>query len=295
LSPVLWVALGAAYLYGLIALTLYLRQRQLLYRRDPSEVAPVAIDGHWPQTVATTAGDGVACRHLWWPPKDRRGTVVALFHGNTGHAGHRIDKFAPLVGAGHGLLLVGYRGYGGNPGRPDQPGLIADATAAVAWLEERAVGRPVVLYGESLGAAVAVQVAVTGLGDAVIVECPFDRLSSAAARRYPWLPVRNMMRDPWDSLAVAGRLRQPLLWLHGSEDRVTPLDLGERLFAAVDQAPKQQLVIAGAGHCDFLDRPQAIGRVLGFLAAQPRPPAVRPVRTQAAGSRPANARSAAQP
>jgi len=279
LSPILWAGLGAAYLYGLIGLVFYLRQRQLLYRRDTTDVAPVPIGGHWGQSVATTAADGLACRHLWWPPKDRQGAIVALLHGNSGHAGHRIDKFAPLVAAGQGLLLVGYRGYGGNPGKPDQAGLIDDSTAAVAWLEQRAAGRPVVLYGESLGAAVAVQLAVAGHGDALIVECPFDKLASAAARRYPWLPVRNMLRDPWDSLAIIGRLRQPLFWLHGSEDRVTPLDLGERLYAAVP-GPKQQLVVAGAGHCDFLDRPEVIRRILMFLATLPRA---------------AKARSAAQP
>lgn len=269
MSPWLWGALGAAYLYGLFGLAMYVRQRQLLYRSDPSEVAAVPVDGHWPQVIATTAADGVACRHLWWPPKDRRAAVVALLHGNAGNAGHRIDKFAPVVGAGQGLLLVGYRGYGGNPGKPTQEGLIADSAAAVSWLEQKAGERPVVLYGESLGAAVAIQLAVAGQGDAVVIECPFDRLASAAARRYPWLPVRNMLRDPWDSLAVIGRLRQPLLWLHGSEDRITPLDLGEKLYAAAP-GPKQRMVIEGAGHCDFLDRPEVMRRLLGFLATMPR-------------------------
>jgi fermentation-respiration switch protein FrsA (DUF1100 family) len=269
LSPWIWGVLGAGYLYGLFGLTMYLRQRQLLYRSDPSDVVPVPIDGRWPQVVATTAADGVACRHLWWPPKDRRGAVIAFFHGNAGHAGHRIDKVAPMVGAGQGVLLVGYRGYGGNPGKPDQSGLIADSAAAATWLEQKVGGRPIVLYGESLGAAVAVQLAVAGHGDAVVIECPFDRLASAAARRYPWFPMRNMLRDPWDSLAVIGRLRQPLLWLHGSDDQVTPLDLGEKLYAAVP-GPKQQMVIQGAGHCDFLDRPEVLRRVLGFLAAAPR-------------------------
>lgn len=269
MSLLLWVALGAAYTYGLIALAIYLRQRRLLYRRDPAAVAPAPIDGRWPQSIATTAADGLVCRHLWWPARDSRGAAVAILHGNAGHAGHRIEKFAPLAAAGQGLLLVGYRGYGGNPGRPTQAGLVADSAAAIAWLEEEAGSRPVVLYGESLGAAVAIQLAVAGQGSAVVMECPFDRLSSAASRQYPWLPVRHMLRDPWDSMALAGELRQPLLWLHGSDDPVTPLDLGERLFAAI-QAPKQQLVVAGAGHCDFLDRPEVVRRLLAFLAGLPR-------------------------
>jgi hypothetical protein len=274
LSLLLWGAVGAAYIYGLIGLWLYLRQRHLLYRRDPTAVAPAPIEGRWPQSIASTAADGLVCRHLWWPPRDPRAATVAVLHGNAGNAGHRIDKFAPLVAAGQGLLLVGYRGYGGNPGRPNQAGLIADATAAVSWLEQEAGSRPVVLYGESLGAAVALQLAVAGRGSAVVMECPFDRLASAASRRYPWVPVRHMMRDPWDSLALAERLRQPLLWLHGSEDQVTPLDLGERLYAAIE-APKQQLVVMGAGHCDFLDRPEVVGRILDFLAALPRRASVR--------------------
>lgn len=274
MSPWIWVAVGAAYLYGAFGLTVYLRQRKLLYRSDPSDVVPVPIDGHWPQMIGTTASDGVSCRHLWWPPKDRRAAVVALCHGNSGHAGHRIDKLAPLVGAGQGLLLVGYRGYGGNPGKPTQAGLIADAVAAVSWLEEKVGSRPVVLYGESLGAAVAVQLAVAGHGDALVLECPFDRLATAAARRYPWFPVRNMLRDPWDSLAVIGGLRKPLLWLHGTEDAITPLAYAERLYAAVT-GPKQQMVVQGAGHCDFLDRPEVMRRLLNFLADVPRRLTVR--------------------
>lgn len=270
MSPYLWAALGAAYLYGLIGLVTYLRQRKLLYRSDPTDVVPAPIDGHWPQTIATSAEDGVGCRHLWWPPKDRRGAVVALLHGNSGNASHRIDKFAPLVGAGQGLLLVGYRGYGGNPGKPDQAGLIADADAAVAWLEQKAGDRPIVLYGESLGAAVAIQLAVNGRGDAVVVECPFDKLASAASRRYPLLPVRNMLRDPWDSLAIVGRMTQPLLWLHGSEDHLTPVETAERLFAAAGSERKERVIVAGAGHCDFMDRPEVIRRLLGFMAEVPR-------------------------
>jgi pimeloyl-ACP methyl ester carboxylesterase len=78
-----------------------------------------------------------------------------------------------------------------------------------------------------------------------------------------------MLRDPWDSLAVVGRLRQPLLWLHGSEDQITPVDLGEKLYAAVP-GPKQQMVIKGAGHCDFLDQPEVLRRLLAFLAQVPR-------------------------
>jgi hypothetical protein len=274
LSVLLWVAVGTGYLYGLIGLWLYLRQRHLLYRRDATAVAPAPIEGRWPLSIATTAADGLVCRHLWWPARETQSAAVAVLHGNAGNAGHRIEKFAPLVAAGQGLLLVGYRGYGGNPGRPDQAGLIADAAAAVAWLSGEAGSRPVVLYGESLGAAVAVQLAVAGQGSAVVMECPFDRLASAASRRYPWVPVRHMLRDPWDSLAVVGRLRQPVLWLHGSEDQVTPLDLGERLYAAI-QAPKQQLVVAGGAHCDFLDRPEVVRHILDFLAALPRRVSVR--------------------
>lgn len=263
-----WLLLAAALpLCGWLGAAgyLYCVQRRIMYPRAAEAPSPLLALGPAPRVVETTATDGLVCRHWYWPAPPG-GATVAVFHGNAGHLGDRVDKFRPLRQAGHGLLLCGYRGYGGNPGRPTEAGLLCDARAALDWLAGQG-GRPLVLHGESLGTAVAVALAAEGRGDALVLEAPFDRAASVAAAIYWWLPVRRLIRDRWDSLARIGRVRQPLLWLHGSDDAITPLALGRRLFEAAP-GPKRAVVVEGGGHVEFLEeRPAVMAEVLAFVAA----------------------------
>ncbi len=264
---------GAAICYGLISLTLYLRQRRILYRPDSTPAAPRPLDGRLPQVLEARAADGVVCRHWYWPPPSGAEPglpLVLLFHGNAGHLGDRVEKYAPLVARGCGLLLAGYRGYGGNPGSPSETGLLADGRAAADLAAELAAElterRPLALYGESLGAALVVALAAEGRGQRLVLEAPFDSVLALARRRYSWLPVGLLLKDPWDSLARIAAVRQPLLWLHGTDDEVTPLEHGRRLFAAAP-GPKESMEVVAAGHCDFLDRGEVLRRLFAFLVA----------------------------
>lgn len=262
----IWLLLAAALpLCGWLGAAAYLFavQRRIMYPRAAEAPSPLLVPGRAPRVVETRAADGLACRHWYWPGAPGRARV-AVFHGNAGHLGDRVAKFWPLVLAGHGLLLCGYRGYGGNPGRPSEPGLLADARAALDWLAGQG-GGPLVLHGESLGTAVAVALAAEGRGEALVLEAPFDRAASVAAAIYWWLPVRRLIRDRWDSLARIGRVRQPLLWLHGSGDPITPLALGRRLYEAAP-GPKRAVIVEGGGHVEFLEeRPAVMAELLAFL------------------------------
>lgn len=262
----LWVLLLPLGGYLCAAGYLFAVQRRLMYPGDPLPPVPRAVEGRLPEVVETQAADGVTCRHWYWPPRRVGGATLLLFHGNAGHLGDRAEKYRPLVAAGYGLLLAGYRGYGGNPGKPSQAGLLADARAVAAWAIAREQG-PLLLYGESLGAAVALPLAAEGLGHGLVLEAPFDVITSVAAARYWWLPVRLLVRDRWDSLARIPGVAQPLLWIHGTADPVTPLALGRRLYEAA-RCDKRALVLEGAGHCDFWDRPEVAQVVLEFLAAR---------------------------
>lgn len=241
---------------------LFLVQRRIMYPASREAPSPLLVPGRAPREVETRASDGVACRHWFWPAQPGGATVV-LFHGNAGHLGDRAAKYWPLVQAGHGLLLGGYRGYGGNPGAPSEAGLLADARAALDWLAAQGVARPV-LHGESLGTAVAVALAAEGRGGALVLEAPFDRAASVGAALYWWLPVRRLIRDRWDSLARIGGVRQPLLWLHGSDDAITPLALGRRLFEAAP-GPKRAVIVEGGGHVEFLERTEVMAELLAFV------------------------------
>lgn len=179
--------------------------------------------------------------------------VVLFLHGNGGNIAGRAPILEEFV-AGTGLrtLMVDYSGYGDNAGAPSEAEAHLDALAAFEWLvaEGVAPGR-IVIYGESLGAAIALGVAAERECAAVVVQSGFASLSSMAFEIYPWLPLTGLLsQGSFPSSRRAARLEVPLLITHGTEDRVIPFSQGEKLFAAAGEGA-EFLPIAGAGHNDF--------------------------------------------
>ena len=155
------VLLAAALLYcGLIA-ALYIKQRDLIYFPDrslPAKPAPQA--GRIVQDLIVTTQDGLRLRGWFIAPGRPDQPVILFFHGNAGHIAHRLTKTQHYVKEGYGLLLAGYRGYGGNPATPSEAGLYADGRAYLSWLSAAGYAdERLILYGESLGTGVAVQLA----------------------------------------------------------------------------------------------------------------------------------------
>jgi len=195
--------------------------------------------------------------------------TIVYFHGNGGHIGYRGGKVRPYLDAGYGMLLVSYRGYGGNPGSPTEDGLYADGHAAMAFLAEQGVAPgQTVVYGESLGTGVAVQIALDQARagtpvEAVVLEAPFTSTVDAGSNHYPWLPVRWLMKDRFDSLSKIAGIQAPLLIIHGGRDRVVPFRQGKALYAEA-VAPKESLWIPDADHND-LEAYCANEKVLEFI------------------------------
>jgi fermentation-respiration switch protein FrsA (DUF1100 family) len=216
------------------------------------------------EAVETRSADGL--RLLAWyhaPPTDSS-PVLVYFHGNAGHIGHRADRARPYIDAGFGVLLVEYRGYGGNPGRPTEDGLYADARAAVDFLTQQDVAPDrMVLYGESLGTAVAVQIARERDCAALVLEAPFTSVAAVAQSRYWMFPVRHLVVDKFDSLAKIGTLRCPLFVMHGEADGVVPIRFGRQLYEAAKE-PKESKWFAAGTHVNF-DELGGPAAVLGFL------------------------------
>jgi hypothetical protein len=191
-----------------------------------------------------------------------------VFNGNAGTRAGRARLGARLVEHGSGVLLWDYRGYGGNPGRPTEHGLACDARAAVDLLDRHANGHPVVYFGESLGAGVAVELAVARAPSALILRSPFTSLADTGAAHYPFLPVRTLIRDRYPSLEHIGNVSAPVLVIAGDRDSIVPFDQSRRLFEAVS-GPKQLKVIVGADHNDaaLLDGTELIEAVVSFVRA----------------------------
>jgi hypothetical protein len=245
-----WLAWGGvlvAIYVGFVAL-LYVAQRSLIYLPDRTPVG--AVDGF--ERVALQSADGIALISLFAPPQGSR-PVVAIFHGNAGHIGYRLDKALGLMARGYGVMLAGYRGYGGNPGSPTEDGLYADGRAALDWLAGRgfADGR-LVIYGESLGSGVAVQMARERKAAALVLEAPFTALGDGAAAHYPYVPARLLVKDKFANLAKIGEITTPLLIVHGERDNILPVTMGRALLDKAT-APKRGVFLPEAGHNDLME------------------------------------------
>ncbi len=197
------------------------------------------------------AADGVRL-HGWYVPHEHPRAVVLFAHGNAGNVTYRADILRALNRrVGVSVLALEYRGYGRSAGKPTGKGILADARAARTWLarREKIPEKQIVLMGESLGGAVAVDLAADG-ARGLIVENSFASLPEVAAYHFPWLPVRLLMRTRLDSAARIRDYHSPLLQSHGDRDTIGPLASAQRLFAAAN-APKQFILIPGGDHNDL--------------------------------------------
>lgn len=251
--------------YAVILGAVFVMQRTLLYPAgsDVPDAAMAAAAGI--QAVTTETPDGLQLTHWYVPPSEPNGPVLVVFHGNAGHVGDRVPKLAELMRAGFGLLLAGYRGYGGNPGRPNEEALSADARLLLDWLAGQGVApERTVLYGESLGTGIAVKMATERPAAAVILEAPFTTVAEVAQTHYWYLPARWMVLDRWDSRSRIARINAPLLLMHGLRDRTTPVRFGQRLFAAAVD-PKEILLVDEAEHSNLYDMPVVPRKVIEFV------------------------------
>ncbi len=263
---------GAAAFVALVVIVLTLiwtMQRRMIY--FPMAHVPAPGEGGLTrfEPVRFATDDGIELS-AWFLPVERPSppTTVIVFNGNAGNRAHRVELAEALERHGLQVLLVDYRGYGGNPGVPSERGLAADSRAARAYLASRrdVDASRLVYFGESLGAAVAVGLASEHPPAALILRSPFTSMTDVGQHHYPFLPVRLLLRDRFPSFDRIRRIRSPLLVIAGDRDRIVPIEQSRRLYdAAAD--PKELLVVAGADHNDseLLAGDEMIGTIVRFL------------------------------
>lgn len=242
-------------------------QRRLIYLPDQHLPSIDTVLPGW-QWVHLDCSDGLALGGWFRPPRPGA-PVVIVFNGNGGNrAGRTIlgDRFAAT---GFGVLLFDYRGYGGNPGHPTESGLALDARAASRFVARTSPDHPVVYFGESLGAAVAIELATVTPPAALILRSPFTSLRDAAAVHYPFLPLGAMLWDKYPSIDRIGGVDAPVLIVAGAADGIVPVSQSRRLYEAAPE-PKDLLIIAGADHNDaeLTAGATVIDHIEAFLAAQ---------------------------
>jgi fermentation-respiration switch protein FrsA (DUF1100 family) len=187
------------------------------------------------------------------PAGSARATVI-VFHGNAGHAGHRSFYAAALTRLGLRVILAEYPGYGPRDGTLGEESLVADAQQTIA-LAHRLYGAPLLLIGESLGAGV---VAAAGSRErdktaGLLLITPWDRLEHVAAYHYPWLPLKWLLRDRYDSVTHLASFGRPVLVVVAERDSIVPPRFGEALYNSLAE-PRQLMVVKAAGHNDWIGR-----------------------------------------
>ncbi len=256
-------SLAAFYLVFVGALFFF--QRSLLYLPDRTRPDPAVVGLANTEVVTLDSKDGLRLSHWYHPPADDERPVVVVFHGNAGHIGHRVPRYAYLVSAGIGVFLMEYRGYGGNPGKPTQDTITADARSVLDYLDTRGVSAErIVLYGESLGCGVVVKMAGERAVAGVILESPYTSIAEVAQSHYWYLPAKWLVLDTWDAAAWIGQMSAPLLAIHGERDKIIPFRYGRRLFELAP-GPKDSLFLPDSGHNDLYDDPAVPARVLSFI------------------------------
>ena len=256
---------GVVIVYLMVLAILFFAQRSMLYVRTTERpMLNIAALEPKREIVCLATPDGLNLRAWYFPPGRAGAPVVLFLHGNAGDIGNHIPWAKFLIDAGYGVLALEYRGYGGNPGSPNEAGLYDDARGAFAFLQQQGVADAnIVLFGESLGTGVAVQMATEHGVGAVILRSPYTSIPDVAAIQLWYFPVRWLVRDRFNSLAKIAAIHAPLMVFHGDADTLIPMALGRRLFDAAPE-PKTWRAIPGVGHND-VQTPAAEQGVLDFL------------------------------
>lgn len=263
-----------------LLLVLWVGQRQLMYF-PLGNVPPIeALGLEDVEAVAFDTADGLRLSGWFFAvgavesssPRalDERRDAVIVFNGNAGNRAHRVPLATALRRLGLQVLLFDYRGYGGNPGSPTEQGLAMDARAAREFLINQRDVDPqrLIYFGESLGTGVAVNLASEHPPAALILRSPYTSMADVGQHHYPWLPVRLMLRDRYDSLARIPTVRTPLLVIAGERDSVVPVEFSRRLYEAASR-PKTFVSIPDADHNDddLQDGKAVIEAIVTFLDA----------------------------
>jgi fermentation-respiration switch protein FrsA (DUF1100 family) len=245
------IEIAAIYLFVVVGVYFYQRSMEYFPYNAPLGAPKDAGVPEMSEVHAKTA-DGLDLVAWFAPPKNRSGRVVVLFHGNGGNIVMRADKARMLIDRGYGVFLAEYRGFGGNPGSPSEQGLYEDGRAAIQWVENKGYKKDqIVIYGESIGTGVAVQMALEIQPKILILEAPFSSAAEVAKDAYHHLlPVDLLMKDRFDSIDKIGGIKTDLLVIHGTADVIVPMKFGVRLFDAANR-PKRLFVVHGGNHTNL--------------------------------------------
>ncbi len=251
-------------IYLLVILIMFIFQRSLLYQPSKEKLDISYYNNTGLEKINFTTLDGILLTSLFKKPSKSDNNTIVVFHGNAGHIGHRVHKFKPFIDEGYGLLLLEYRGYGENTGKPTENGLYMDSKAALDFLNNHNIPvHKTILYGESLGCGLAVKFSTTDSFKATILEAPYTSIADVAMRQYWYIPAKWLVLDRYNIMNKIKSIKSPLLVLHGLKDKIINIEFGKRVFNSAPK-PKKALYIPDAGHNNLYEF-NTYKKVISFL------------------------------
>ena len=232
----LYLAVSSVVLaYFIIILFVYFYQRNLLYHPSENNYLNDKITFNYEEIFIET--DKKIKLKSWFIKKDlNKFKTILIFHGNAGNLFNRVYKLNELNKLDVNILLISWRGFSGNKGKPTEKNLYHDAEKAVKWLNNRgAISKNIILYGESLGTGVATELGTSNAFGGIILESPFTSIANAAKIYYPYLPVNIILKDRYDSIGKIKSITTPILIMHGKKDNIVPQKMGLELYEKANQ------------------------------------------------------------
>ncbi len=224
--------------YLVVLVFIYFYQRNLLYHPSENNYQNDEVEFNYEEVYIEVENE--IKLKSWLINKDlKKLKTLLIFHGNAGDLSNRIYKLNELNKLEINILLISWRGFSGNKGSPTEKNLYKDAEAAIKWLNKKNVNNnQIILYGESLGTGIAVEMAKKNDFNSIILESPFTSIENSAKIYYPYLPVKYLLKDRYDTISKIKMVESPIMIMHGEKDDVVPFSMGKELFEKAN-SPKQ--------------------------------------------------------
>ena len=222
-------------LYLIVTLSIYIFQRKLLYH--PNTNSYLKGDGliHSFENINIRTEDNINLKG-WLHLKDPKKKTILFFHGNAGTLDNRIYKLNFLGNLDVNFLIIGWRGFSGSSGKPSEFGLYQDAKSALNWLNSKGItDDKIILYGESLGTSVAIEVGQNRDFAGIILEAPFTSMIDIGKKYYPIFPVKLLLKDKYVSKNKIKNINSPVLVMHGKKDKIVPFYMGKKIYDLANQ------------------------------------------------------------
>ncbi len=223
------------FLYFFVLVFLYFYQRNLLYHPNENNYSgdKILVDI---KEVRITTSDNIELLGWYHEKNLKKNKTLVYFHGNAGSLKNRIHKLNHFQDMNINFLIIAWRGFSGNNGKPTEQGLYEDGKSAIDWLVEKGADeKNLILYGESLGTGIATHLAQEKNYAGVILETPFTSMVDAAKIFYPYIPINLLLKDKFENYKKIKNINSPILVMHGEEDQIVPFSMGKKIYKMANE------------------------------------------------------------